>query len=154
MPNFKPTGAVKDTAVSAIAEAEMAFNPAAGSELTIAPVKNNVTFGDNTLFADIELADFTGADPIECGAGTPDSLINPINGRRQLRLVEPAGGFQWQTDDDANLPQTIYGYALLNNAGDSLKGYLELETPIELTARKQVIDCAQPIFEFPNNFMG
>ena len=132
-----------NTLATAIANMEL-FNPEAGSENKIALFINNVNIGPGTLLDDLELATFTGSTPKACGAGAAEVATNPITGELQIRPKEPAGGFQFVATNGDNLPQTVYGFALLtNDLGDYIAGQ-NFTTPIPITASNQVVDVPQP----------
>jgi hypothetical protein len=130
--------------VAAGASAATTFNPATGSEQLIVLFKNNPTITVDTVLADLVLADFGGYAAIECGAGAPGVYMDPATGQWEIRPVEPAGGFEWVVDADDNLPQSIYGFALLNNAGTTLVAAEKFDAPKVLTAQNQVVDVPQP----------
>lgn len=125
------------------------FSPEAGSEQKIRLIKEPFTLDKGLVIGDLTFADFTGSTAKACGAGEAQAGINPLTGQRMIRLREPAGGFEWFVTGTPNLPQTIYGYAVTNNAGDALVAVALLDDPVTLTAEGQVIDIPQPIVEFP-----
>lgn len=147
-----PTKTVELAGASAIAAAAAMFNPAAGSEQLIVLFKNNELITRNTILADLTLAAFEGYGAIECAAGAPQVAINPVTGAFEVRLREPAGGFEWIAGGE-DLPETIYGFAVLNNAGTLLIAAQNFDTPIVLNAANQVIDVPQPKVSLQINYM-
>ena len=106
----------------------------------IALIKANFTPQENLIVADLTLADFDGSTPLEGATGTQQAGIAPLSGQQVVTIIEPVGGWRWETTGVTNLPQTIYGYALLNDAGTVLLGVAKLPTAIPLTAAGQEIN--------------
>jgi len=119
--------------------------PAADGNL-IALIQNDFTSTPNTILADLTLADFTGATPLEAGTGTQQTFIDPTTSTRILQVLEPAGGWHWQATNTTNLPQTIYGYALTSNDGLTLFATERFTTPVTLTGVGDAIDIDQARF--------
>jgi hypothetical protein len=95
---------------------------------------------ENLIAADLTLADFTGSTPIEGVTGTQEVGIDPVTLAQVIEVTPPLGGYRWETTNTTNLPQTIYGYALLNNAMSTLLAVGELPDPITLQDAGQFID--------------
>jgi len=121
----------------------------AADDTTLAPAADNnvvalmmetVAVNENLTPDDLDLATFTGATPKLAGLGTQQAGIDPATGQQRVTILEPAGGWRWETTDAVNLPQTIYGFALLNEALDELYGVQLLDTPVVLTAAGQEIN--------------
>jgi hypothetical protein len=101
---------------------------------------NNFTPSESSVYADMEFADFDGSNPIEVELGTQPEGLDPNNADALITLSPPAGGFRWETTGVTNLPQTITGFALVNNGETTLFACDRLPTPITLTAINQVVD--------------
>lgn len=112
----------------------------------IALVQSNTTYSPTLVAADLELADFDGSTEIAGATGAQLSGTDPATGDQIVTIKEPAGGWRWETTGVTNLPQTIYGFALLNEAKTTLYGYERLATPVTLTAADQVIDIGSATF--------
>lgn len=108
--------------------------------INIALVKAAFSPSEGLAFADVTLADFDGSDPIDITVGAQAEGLDPVSSDAIITLSPPIGGFRWETTGATNLPQTIYGCVLLNNAGDTILASLRLPTPIVLTAVNQVLD--------------
>lgn len=130
------------------------FTPDAGDEPKIMLFKNNLTPNRTTVFADLVEADFTGYARKACGAGAASGLKNPVTGCWEIRPKEPLGGFEFNTTGTGELPQTIYGYALVASDEDVIFAIGTFETPILLNEVLQVIDVPQPILSFPLNIFA
>lgn len=100
----------------------------------------------STLIADLTLADFDGYAAIPVSSATAQVFTDPNTGEQIIQLVEPAGGWHWETTGNTNLPQTIYGFGVTNDAGTDLWGSDLLPAPIILTAAAQGVDIDQVRF--------
>jgi len=106
----------------------------------VALVKEQFTPSESLALEDLSLADFDGSTPIDCGTGTQPEGLDPINTDSIISIKPPAGGFRFETSGITNLPQTIYGFCLHNNAGNTLLGAALLPGgPVTLTAVNQVL---------------
>lgn len=121
----------------------------AGDTATLAPaanaiyiklVKNNIVPSESITFADVQLADFDGSTELAIGLNAQPEAYDPITDDSVIDLKPPAGGFRWETTGVTNLPETIYGYVLLNNAKDTVWASALLDAPIPLTLIGQRID--------------
>jgi len=101
--------------------------------LKIALIMAEFTPTEDLAFADITLADFTGSTPLAFGTGTQQAGNDPDTGDQRVTMKDPAGGLRWETTALTNLPQTIYGFALLDNAGTVLLATELLPVPLALT---------------------
>lgn len=106
----------------------------------VALVKAPFSPSENTVIGDLTLADFVGSTPLVCGTGTQPTGLDPFTNDNLCDIKSPAGGFRWETTDVTNLPQTIYGFALLSNDLSTLLACAVFTTPIVLTAVNQVVD--------------
>jgi hypothetical protein len=102
------------------------------------------TPGESLTFADLTLATFDGSTPILVGVGTQPTGFDPNNTDMLIDLLPPVTGFRWETTGTTDLPQTIYGVALLNHAADTLLASERWSTPVTLTAINQRIDAGAP----------
>ncbi len=134
-----PTLALREKAMKLLAADTATLAPAA---LANKMVLSKATFiaSEATKFADLTLADFDGSTPIDCGTGTQPEGLNPGTNDAVIDLLSPAGGFRWETTGVTHLPQTIFGYALLNNAMDTVLASELFANPITLTAINQRVE--------------
>lgn len=98
-----------------------------------------VTPSEALVMADVTPATFDGATPIEVELGTQGEGTDPNTDDGLISILPPADGFRWETTGVTNLPQTIYGFALTNEAQTTLFGAEALEVPIVLTGVNQVV---------------
>lgn len=87
---------------------------------------------ENMVPADLVLATFDGSTALNAGTGTQPCGVDPATGQQIVTIKEPAGGWRWETSGVTHLPQTIYGYALLNNDSSALLGIAVLPAPLTL----------------------
>jgi len=93
-------------------------------------------------------ATFNTYTALDIGVGTQQIFIDPVTGLRVIQLLEPAGGLHWQTGTNANLPQTIYGYYLTDNADLVMLGSDLLDQPVLLTDAGQGVDIGNVKLRF------
>jgi len=135
-----PTTAVQNAAATLLAANAATLAPATDANviaLVMAPFTPNPTL----VAGDLTLADFTGSTPIEGVTGTQPSGLDPATGQMIIDISPPAGGYRWETTDAVNLPQTIYGFALLSNDLSTLLASALLPAPVLLTMANQEIKC-------------
>lgn len=141
---------VRQQAAKLLAADATTLAPAADANV-IALVMNEISPGESLVFGDLTLATFDGSTPIAVGLGTQPTGENPFTAAEVISLKQPVGGFRWETTGVTNLPQTIFGYALLNQAMDAVLATELLDTPVTLTAVDQVIDIGAPEMQLPAN---
>lgn len=137
--NLTPTNAVQDRIGVLLSADASTLAPASDANI-VALVKAPFVPSAGLIASDLTLADFDGADPIAGETGAQENGIDPADGSQVVTNIEPAGGWRWETTGATNLPQTIYGVALLNEAGTTLLGSALLEAPLTLSAAGQFID--------------
>lgn len=102
---------------------------------------------ENLTFADLTFADFDGSTELSAALGDQQTGEDPLTGDQLITMIEPAGGWRWTVTGVTNLPQTVYGYALIDTAaGTDLLGVAKLPTPIPLTAVGQEINIGTVAF--------
>lgn len=113
--------------------------PAADAN-TVALIKSNFAIGETLVAADLTLANFATSTPLPAGVGPQLVGLDPVTGDQIITIKEPAGGFRWEVTTTADLPQTIYGFALFNDDQTILLGVELLPVPITLNAVGQQVD--------------
>jgi hypothetical protein len=93
-------------------------------------------------------ASFTGSTPLACIVGAQLTGFNPLTGNYLCDMKVPLGGWRWITGDAVNLPQTIFGFLLVDHTGLVLYGSALFPTPIPLNAAGQVVEIDEVRFEF------
>lgn len=106
----------------------------------IALVKSAFVPNENSVIGDFTLADFDGSSPIAGATGTQQVGNSPSTGDQIITIKEPAGGWRWESTGVTNLPQTIYGYVLTDNAGAVLLGMELLPEPLTIVEAGQEIN--------------
>lgn len=105
--------------------------------------KNNFSLTENLVIGDIVAADFDGSTLIPGAAGAQQTGLDPATNDQVLTIKDPAGGYRWITTGSTQLPQTIYGYYLVDTTGANLLMAGRFNTPITLTDVGQVINLGQ-----------
>jgi hypothetical protein len=134
-----PTLAIRDQAMKLLAADTTTLAPAMNA-IYMALVKAPLVPTEQLTFADITLATFDGSTPIALTVGSQPEGLDPVTTDSVIDLSPPAGGFRWITTGTTDLPQTIYGYVLLDHAKTTLYAAETLDVPITLTATGQRID--------------
>jgi len=93
-----------------------------------------------SVIGDLTLATFDGSAALSAGVGTQAEGLDPNNTNALITIKSPVGGWRWETTGVTNLPQTIFGYCMLDNADAVLLGCQTLDQTITLTAINQVVD--------------
>lgn len=122
----------------------MALNPplmpGVGFELTVKLIMADFVLDEAVIPADLTFATFTGSTGLEADGTSVQVGIDPATGEQLLTMVEPAGGWRWETTDAVNLPQTIFGFALLSFLDASIVGLAKLDVPITLLGAGEEIN--------------
>lgn len=140
--SMQSTAALRQ-AMAILLAADTATLAQAANENIIALVKAAFNPSEDTIAADLTLADFDGSTPLDCALGTQPSGLDPNTNDVIISLEPAAGTFRFETTGVTNLPQTIYGFALLNAAGTTLWACEAFDDPITLTAVNQVIELEE-----------
>jgi hypothetical protein len=95
------------------------------------------------LIGGLTEATFTGYAALLAGTGTQQSFNDVASGGRVVQLLEPAGGWHWQTTGTTGLPMTIYGWYVTDNGTTTLYGSALFATPVLLTLTGDSVDIPQ-----------
>lgn len=114
-------------------------------------VKAPFTPSPTLVPADVTVADFDGSTPITCATGAQNSGNDPLTGNYFTEMKIPVGGWRWTVSGTTNLPETIYGFVLEDNAGAIVYGSALFPTPITLSSVGQVIEIPSIRFTFLAN---
>ena len=106
----------------------------------VALVMANFNSSEQLVASAVTLATFDGSTPLAVGLGTQAEGLDPNSADALISLKSPVGGWRWETTGTTNLPQTIYGYVLLDQALTTLLASEKLDTPVTLNAVNQVIE--------------
>ena len=110
-------------------------------------IKAPFNLNEQLTLGALTAADFTGSAPKSGAIGAQQVAVDPILGEQVITINVPAGGWRWVTADAVHLPQTIYGYALIDDAGAVLIGAATLDTPVQLTASGQQVDIGEVVMK-------
>lgn len=142
---MKSTLALREGAAELLAADPDTLAPVADANKMVL-LKAPINPGENVPFIDLVPADFDGSTPLDCGLGTQPSGLDPTTSDSIITLKSPAGGWRWESTGLTNLPQTVYGAALMNNAMDGYYGAMVLDTPVTIANTNQVIDLGPQTF--------
>jgi len=79
--------------------------------------------GANLVVGSLTPADFAGSTALANSSATILKYKDPATGEWLVEVPPPVGGWHWQTTSAVtNLPQTIYGWALVDNTSLILYG--------------------------------
>jgi len=135
----------------------------AADSTTLAPaaLANHVhlTMADFTPSLDMALVDFTeatfdGYAAKDLGIGSQPIFYDGETGLLTIKLEDPAGGYVWECTGVTNLPQTIYGAYLTDNADAVLFGAIKFDTPVTLSAADQGLSFGELELEFQTDSPG
>jgi hypothetical protein len=101
-----------------------------------------------TDFTALTEATFTGSTKLSAPAGNQSAFRDPGTGQLVVEMIPPAGGWHWQATAGANLPQTIYGWALTDLADAVTFGSGLLPAPITLAQTGDGVDIPAVRFNF------
>jgi len=133
-----PTRDVRTQLGELLAADTTTLAPAAANKIALisAPFSPN----EDLEFADLTLATFTGSTPKAGAAGTQQVGIDPATGEQVITNLAPAGGWRWECTAAPTPPQSIYGFALVDNAVAVLLATEALATPVTITNVGDFID--------------
>jgi hypothetical protein len=118
-------------------------------------VKAPFTPDPSLVLADLTLADFNGANPLISPDAVPTWGVDPITGNFIAPISPPAGGWFWEAGDaTTNMPQTIYGWALCNNAVDTLLATGLIDPPVLLSAARDAVFLGTILLRINNAFIS
>lgn len=136
---MQSTAALRDQAAKLLAADTTTLAQAADANVMVL-LKADFAPGENLPFGSLLAADFDGSTPLACGLAAQPEALDPTTGDSRITLKSPVGGWRWQTTGITNLPQTIYGYALMNKNKDAYFGAEKLPVPVTLAAADQVVE--------------
>ena len=123
---------------------------------TLAPVAANkvaliiaaFALTENLAVGDLTLATFTGSTPKAGAALTQQVGIDPLTGDQVLTILAPAGGWRFECSGAPASPQTVYGFALIDDAGTGLLGAELLATPVTIRDVGDFVDLGAITIRF------
>jgi len=102
-------------------------------------VVNAFVPAEDLVIGDLTFAGFTGSTALACGVGAQPTGFDPDTSEQLITLLSPVGGWRWEVTGGA-LPETVYGYALVDNVGTGLLATALLPNPISLTEVGQEVN--------------
>lgn len=142
--------ALRDAALKLLAVDPATLAPVA-NQIYIALVKAPMIPSEGLVFADITLADFDGSTPIGVTVGAQPEALVPGSLDSVINLSPPVGGFRFVTTGVTHLPQTIYGYVLLDHAKTTVLASALFPQPVTLTITGELVADLLPSLELPAN---
>lgn len=106
----------------------------------IALIVNAFALDENLDIGTLSFATFTGGDPKAGASGAQQVGTDPVTGDQVITILAPVGGWRWECTADPTLPETIYGWALINDAEDAILAAAILPAPIAISESGQFID--------------
>ena len=134
-----PTKDVRMQIGELLAADDTILAPAASGN-KVALIVEEFTPDENLVIGDLTLASFNGSTPKVAGTGTQAVGTDPATGQQIITILEPAGGWRWECGADPAEPQTVYGFCLMNNAGDTLYATQLLDNPVTISEAGQEIN--------------
>jgi hypothetical protein len=133
-----PMSAIRLKLGTLLAADTASLAPATANKMIL--FSNNVTPIETLLMAALTEANFDGYASIDGTIVAQETGIDPATGDQVITLTPPLGGWHWKTTGVTNLPETIYGFALVDHAKAVLLAIETFEEPVSLTAIGQQID--------------
>lgn len=103
-------------------------------------IKTEFTPNENIVPADYTEADFDGYAAKAGSTGAQETAIDPLTNQQIITITEPAGGWRFASTGVTNLPQTIYGYALVDSTKATVLASALLPAPVPITASGQEVN--------------
>lgn len=140
---MQATRALREKAMQLLAADTATLAQAANANLIVL-CTNQIAPSELMVMADIDEATFDGYAALEVGLNAQPEALDPSNADSIIDLIPPVTGFRWETTGLTNLPQTIYGFALCNQAKTILFAAQLLPAPVTLTGTNQRVDVGAP----------
>jgi len=113
--------------------------------------KNDVQPNVDTELGDFEEADFDGYTEKGWSSDDWNYGVDPVSGNQILEPKPTGASAVWEVTGETDIPQTVYGFYLTDNAGTTLIGARRFNTPVVLTgpATGKVVRLDAPVeFQF------
>ena len=114
----------------------------------IALIAQPFTPAGNLTLAALTLATFTGSAPKAGAAGAQGVGVDPTTGEQVITILPPAGGFIFKCTVAPGSPETIYGYALVDNAVTNLLATALLSQPVTIRNVNDQVDVDDATLRF------
>lgn len=123
----------------------------AGSANKIALIMAPFTLTEDLVVGDLTLATFATSTPIAGATGAQGVSLDPATGDQVITVLDPVGGYRYVVTATTNLPQAIYGCALLDTTLANLLAVALFATPVNLTTVGQAIDLGPLVIDLLQN---
>jgi len=128
----------------------------AADTTTLAPVAANkialiaapFTPDQDLTVGDLTLATFTGSAPKAGVAGAQTVGNDPVTQEQMVNIIPPAGGYIFICTVAPASPETIYGFALIDDAGTGLLAVETLNEPVTISDVNDQVDLGNPDMRF------
>jgi len=106
----------------------------------VVPLSADFSPSPNLVPASVTKAPIVPFFPKVPTPGTQFDSVDPVTGELVIQMIEPVGGWHWNTGVGFAGPVTIYGIGLFNDNYTLLFGTAKYATPIVLTGDNQNLD--------------
>lgn len=134
-----PTTAVRKQLGELLAADATTLAPAVNAN-KIALIAAAFTPSESLTIGALTFATFTGSAPKAGATGAQQAGIDPLTGEQVITILDPAGGYRFECTVTPGAPETIYGYALTDNAGATLLAVAALPTPVTISEAGEFLD--------------
>ena len=114
----------------------------------IALVSAAFALTESIVIGGLTLATFTGSTPKAGAAGSQQAGVQSLTGQQVITILAPAGGWRWECTATPGVPETIYGFALIDDAGAVVLAAAVLDTPVTIAAIGDFIDLGAVSMQF------
>lgn len=142
------TNFVYDELMNFLATASALFGSGAGNNVHLA--KAPFTPGVGLTPASFTEADFAGYAVKTSGGLAQQSFVDPVDGQRIVQLLEPAGGWHWETTAAPAPAQVIHGFYVTDATNTTLFGSQLFATPVTLDGINENVDISWIRFKLLN----
>jgi len=142
---------VLENAVQALLAADPTTLAPAVNALHVHLIQAPFVPANDTDFAALTEATFTGGAAKTAGVGACQTFTDPITLQLAIQLNEPVGGWHWKATAGAALPQTIYGYCVTDNADAVTYGSALFPSPFPILAINDGVDIPFVRLELSGN---
>jgi len=97
------------------------------------------TPGENLVTADLTFATFSGSASLVCQNAPQEAGVDPATQEQKVTIIAPLGGWRWECSATPGSPETVYGYALVDDGG-VLLGVALLNNPVTIAAIGDFLD--------------
>jgi len=97
---------------------------------------------------DLTPATFNGSAPKAATGGPCPTGQNPVTGQYELQVPPPSGGFRFECAVAPGSPETIYGWAYINDDSTTLYGTDVLDTPVVITNVNDFVEIDAADFRY------